>query len=245
MGRKIVWSLFSLFLLSGLQGVALAKKPPSHTPQALIAHVKASIEKAERGISRLDRATLTLEGLSCPRVRHLLNNLCSLPRTCYMEIGTGKGSTLIPALYNNETSVVDAIAFDNFSDRHGPTWKPIFYDSIQKYLRSSALRFFEMDCYKVNKDEAFRTAVNVFFYDGENGVEENERAFTYFNDIFDEYFIAVIDDWNWERSRKGTEEAIAKLGYKIHYMRTFYNRTDGGDPAGWWNGLFVGVISKH
>lgn len=44
--------------------------------------------------------------MSSPKVRHLLNNLCSLPSTSYLEIGTWKGSTWISALFQNQKSVI-------------------------------------------------------------------------------------------------------------------------------------------
>src|SRR5579872_3190335 len=58
-----------------------------YTSDILINHVQKSIKNAERGISKLSKDVLGIDGLSSSKVRHFLNNICSIPGTNYLEIG--------------------------------------------------------------------------------------------------------------------------------------------------------------
>ncbi len=69
--------------------------------------VQTSIELAYQGSSSLTQQILNIDGMSSPKVRHFLNNLCSLPGTSYLEIGW-KGSTWISALYGNKATIQQA-----------------------------------------------------------------------------------------------------------------------------------------
>src|SRR4051812_41711122 len=80
----------------------------------LIAHVKASIENGNNHISQLNDAVLGIQGMSSPKVRHFLNNLCTMNDSHYLEIGCWKGSTFVSSLFNNEKTVLSAIAIDNW-----------------------------------------------------------------------------------------------------------------------------------
>ena len=82
----------------------------------LTSHVIECINLAEQKQSKLtDEIALwhnhdPHEGMSTPRIRHLFNNLLDkniankhgITETNYLEIGTWKGSTAVPALYKNK-----------------------------------------------------------------------------------------------------------------------------------------------
>src|SRR4051812_30601409 len=72
----------------------------------LVAHVKRAISEADEGRSRISPAALAIEGMSSPKVRHLLNNLCAFDACRYLEVGSYKGSTLCAAMSNNTTAGV-------------------------------------------------------------------------------------------------------------------------------------------
>ena len=95
----------------------------------LIQHVERSIILASLGVSNLSKDIFYLDGMSSPKVRALLNNLCDKKGTRYLEIGSWKGSTLISALYGNEHMVDLAIGidcFNQFADQ-GMIFNPISY----------------------------------------------------------------------------------------------------------------------
>jgi hypothetical protein len=69
------------------------------------------------------------------------------------------------------------------------------------------------------------------------------KAFTQFDRVLTDPFIAIVDDWNWKRVRTGTRRAFADLRYDVLAM---WNLNSPGNCAvsGWWNGLFLAVISR-
>lgn len=210
-------------------------------PEVYIKHVQESIRNAELGVSQLNADVLSLPGMSSSLVRHFLNNVCALPQTSYLEIGCWQGATLISALYNNKTNVVDAIAIDNWVLHPERNIKNTFLHNTTTHLQDYPYHFFEQDCFTVDKS-IFHYPITIYFYDGNHNATSHEKAFTYFNDIFADTFVAIIDDWNWERVQKGTKSAFKQLNYKIAYEQEFF--TKGNDPNDWWNGLYIAIIKK-
>lgn len=209
--------------------------------ESLIVHVKNSIQMATNGKSKLTSNILGIEGMSSSKVRHFLNNLCALPEAFYFEVGVWRGSTFVSALYQNTATLYGAIAIDNWAQFGGP--KGDFLANTSKYLAKNSFRFYEQDVFSVDVKDIFNLPVTIYFYDGDHTAEAQRSAFTYFNTIFADTFIAVVDDWNHEPTRIGTKQAFAELGYTILFEQILpanYN----GDLANWWNGLYVAVIQK-
>jgi hypothetical protein len=75
-----------------------------------------------------------------------------------LEIGCWRGSTLIAALYGNESSIRHAVGIDNWSQFKGP--KREFLANVQQFLPASPLHFFEQDCFTIDKQTSFPTPVN-------------------------------------------------------------------------------------
>ena len=229
--------LKSFFLFFSLVSCAFA----DGREEEFIEHVKRCIVLAEKQESPLNHQVLSIEGMAGQKTRHFLNNLCSLPNTSYLEIGCWKGSTLIAALYKNESHVDYAVGIDNWSQFNGP--RNAFFKNVQKFLPAGLLHFFESDSFSIDTQMAFPVPVNIYFYDGHHSWSAQKEAFTYFNDIFDDVFIAVVDDWNWEQVQEGTRSGFASLNYKILFEQEFFTSRNG-DAPGWWNGLYIAVIKK-
>jgi hypothetical protein len=204
----------------------------------LIQHTIASISNATEERSSLNQTVLQMQGMSSPKVRHLLNNLCSIPDTCYLEIGSWKGSTLAAAIHGN---LAHAIAIDNWSEFGAP--KNEFIRNMAEYLNSGRLKFIEADCFTIDKHQVFDRPVNIYFYDGNHSQSNQKNAFVYFNDVFDDVFVAVVDDWNDQASQIGTREAIKELNYQILFEIELFT-CGNGDINTWWNGLYVAVLKK-
>lgn len=212
-----------------------------NTPDLLIEHVRESIEKGQNEFSALSIQVLGIEGMSSSKVRHFLNNLCSFPQTSYLEVGCWKGSTLIASLYKNESSVLQAFAIDNWSEFGGP--KEEFLINIAEHLPLESIYFFESDCFSIDKRQIFKP-INVYFYDGAHDPLSQELAFTYFDDVFDDVFVAIVDDWNMQQVREGTEAAFNKLKYNILFEEELWTERNG-DTLSWWNGIYIAVIKKN
>ena len=216
--------------------------PKSALDQTLgstIRHVEASIRAASEGRSRLPQEVLALPGMSSPKVRHLLNNLCSAPGTRYLEIGAFTGSTLVSALAGNPFA--RAYAIDNWSEFGGPRQQFLSSLELLSDDERSRLVVLEEDCFGL--DPARLLPCDVYFYDGNHDRRSQERAFTRFDPALAGTFVAVVDDWNWPHVRDGTREAFAFLAYATAFEVELPARFNG-DTEGWWNGLFVAVVRK-
>lgn len=213
-------------------------------------HLIECIEKAYDEQSKASNETLRLDGMSTPKVRHFINNLCSMERAKYLEVGSFKGSTFCSAIDNNPKAEATAIEnFSQFSDSSNPDGKSnkdILLQNIDStikrnaYERRAKLQLIVSDFMAVDKSKI--GGVNIYFYDGAHDASSQYHAFTHMNDTFENTFIAIIDDWFCGQGgpKKGTFDAFKQLGYHIHYLEEL--------PQGanlFHGGLGVAVIEKR
>ena len=234
-------SIFFLSMFASMHCLVSTTPELSMEEEKLISNVQNCIANAQLGKSGLPKKVLEIDGMSSDKVRHLLNNLCALPNTSYLEIGVWKGSTWISALYGNSNVITSAVAIDDWSEFNAP--KKEFFKNISKFLRSRVGRFYSENAFDLCKDQIFKKPVTTYFYDGNHSALSQELAFTYYNDVLDDVFVAIVDDWNFYEVPLGTYAAFDKLGYTILYemiLPAGYN----GDRDNWWNGLYVAVIRK-
>ena len=166
---------------------------------------------------------------------HLLNNLNSIPFACHLHIGLYTGGSFVGAVYGNQGVLSSAIGIDWFQDNWG--YKEICYDSCNNFLQNYDYQIIEGDCFAIDKS-IFQQPINVYVYDADHSKIAHEEAFTYYNDVLAETFIAIVDDWEWEDVREGTFNAFNKLGYVVLYQ----NKIPGNEKTG--NGQYVAVIRK-
>lgn len=208
----------------------------------LVQHVKDSVDAATKHVSKLRHDVLALPGMSSPKVRHFLNNLCSRDDTKYLEIGLWQGSTFIAAIFGNMKAFDSCTAIDNFSEFSGP--RAACLQNLARLLGPSGpSKLIDQDCWSVDL-KRIASPVTVYFFDGAHDEESQRKAFTHFNEVFADHFIAVVDDWNCGEAQRGTKRAFQELGYKVVYEVVLPARYNG-DTDNWWNGLYVAVISKH
>ena len=196
-----------------------------------------------------------VEGLTSPRVRHFLNNLCSQEGAVYLEVGVFAGSTFCAAVQNND--MVAAYANDNWSQ---PNLQPgredlnltlenvtvdTFVKNLQENISTETLDFdiqvLNGDSSKLSKKD-FKHDVNVIFYDGDNSEQKMREFFLNMIDFTEDVFTLVIDDANIEENVAITKRFIDAMGFKVLFERELLN--DPEDLDMWWNGLYVVVLSK-
>jgi hypothetical protein len=203
-----------------------------------IDHINKSIEFAKNGVSKLPLEILDLPGMSSYKVRHFLNNLCGrFPGHVYLEVGCYKGSTLISAGYANN---VKLIGIDNWSEFDAP--KDEFMSNVNKWIPDNNLWFLDQNAFSVGLDR-FNDKIGIYFYDGSHDVASQIQAFTYFNQILDNVFITIIDDWNMDSVKLGTNEAFRSLKYTVLDFWELPAKFNG-DTENWWNGLYIAVVRK-
>jgi hypothetical protein len=231
----------------------------------LTKHVDESFHKAMKSSSKLpDDMTVDsvlgnipienrLLGFSGYNFRHLMNNLCSLPGANYLEIGVFRGSTLVSSLYGNEGTIGQVHAVDNFSEfNDGLSPKVSIVNALNRFLPNTKnrIRFHETDCF--DWDFSTLPKIDIYFYDGEHSFESQKKAFTHFESVFADTFIAIVDDWEQRQVREGTKAAFAEIGYDVISARAVIpgTRPDNANRVNnptvdWWCGTYVAVLKKR
>ena len=196
-----------------------------------------------------------LMGFSGICFRHLLNNICSFEGANYLEVGTFRGSSLVSAAYGNTSLLNEIHAIDNFSEFivEESDFHP--RDDLNKNLNlyvpeGKKIQFHEEDCFSFDLSKLPK--IQVYFYDGEHSRESQKKAFTYFEPVFDDIFIAIIDDWEQKQVRLGTLDGLAQIDYEIIGSRAVVpgmradnaNRVNNPDPF-WWGGTYIAVLKKR
>lgn len=194
------------------------------------------IDYAKSEETKLNEKALSIDGMSSRNIRNLLNKVLSYPNVRYLEIGTWKGSTLYSALYGNNPEY--ALAIDNFCEFGGPRLE--FYKNMQDI--NVPFDFIDGHCFMVDKSKIDKK-FNVYFYDGGHHEIEQELSLTYFYDVLDDTFLYICDDYNWTQVQIGMRKGIEKAKLKIIDERELFS-AGNGDASSWWNGIWIGVLSK-
>lgn len=199
--------------------------------------IKLAIDRATTLHSKIDPETMgKLEGLSSPRVRHLLNNLASQSKS-YLEVGCYLGGTLRAALHNNN---LYAAAVDNFS--MSPATRDLFF----KNTEGLEFDFFEEDSFSLDTRK-IKQPIELYFFDGCHSVDAQYKAVSHFLPAMADEFVMVIDDWDMNKVRVGTHTAL--IDYKIKPLEKYELRGASGQSLeerlnSWWGGLGIFKIRK-
>jgi hypothetical protein len=213
----------------------------------LIQHAMTCYQKSENGLSKLGQDILHLPGMTGSYTRHFYNNICSMPNTRYLEIGSWKGSSIAAAMCGNHMDV--CVAVDNWSEFGGP--KNEFIQVFNRYIGANNATFFENDCWNPSLIETLKpNKFNVYMYDGYHSEEAQYKALVEYLPCLDDTFIWIVDDWNAPEVRNGTERALRDTGVKVLWSQqtrlTWDNSHTPMDLAKktWWNGIAIFVIQK-
>jgi len=209
-------------------------KVPMNVGQ-LVRHVQNAWRRADALESKLSLDVLELEGMSGTKTRHLYNNLCDFAGCRYLEVGCWKGSSTIASLYNNEAH---ALVIDNWAEFGGP--RAEFLANIEKHIGPGRVKMIERDCFDVFP-HLENGAFNVYLYDGHHSEECQKRAIVEAASKLKNPAVVIVDDWNEEHIRRGTEEGFLESGLRVAWTRELI--TQGVESDGYWNGIAVFVVS--
>lgn len=211
--------------------------------------VKESLDKALNYESQLTETVLNMQGMSGKKYRHFINNVVSsISDARYLEVGSWKGSTLCAAVFNNN---ITAYAIDDWSTDGGP--KDEFNKNVERCIAESSddfdinVNFEENDYRKVNYSEIGK--YNIFLYDGLHEEQDQYDGIVLPYNTLDDVFILIVDDWNWDGPRDGTNKAIEELKLEVLYSVEIdstddYNQGRSFQGSDWHNGYFIGVLKK-
>jgi hypothetical protein len=205
--------------------------------------IKRSFNNAENNISKITPEIIKMEGMSGLKTRHFYNNLLDTDDARYLEIGTWKGSSVCSAMCGNKANVV---CIDNWSEFGGP--KDEFIQNFEKFKGDNNATFIEDDCYKINVTKLPK--FNIYMYDGNHTSESHYLALRYYYPCLDDVFIYIVDDWNSNLVRDGTNRAIEELKLNILYekaVRLTWDNSHTPYPLAsdtWHNGMYAVVLQK-
>lgn len=215
------------------------------TLQETIAHVCQSVARAEAQKSCVSDAVLSIDGMSSPRIRHLLNNLCNFDGCRYLEVGSWKGSTLCSALKNNRLD--RACAYENFAEftdndhRQGATIRDQLLQNIEAHRGNNTVELVEKDFFE-SPPAASDRPFNIYLYDGQHTKETQyfqvERVKKSLNTIS----VMVVDDWFCSVStpKDMTFRALHDFGFYIHQ----FIELPSGFETGYWGGQGLFIVEK-
>ncbi len=222
--------------------------PQSENEIALVDHARNSYEKALKFESKLSGKKFsetnvkrdpnnpdytTLKDLNAKPYFHLLNNLCEFKEASHLHIGLLAGESFIAALYGNQDNLKAMIGLDWFQECP----ESIFISNCKKHIKLSKCLILNGECFNVDKS-VFKSPINIYLYDADHSLLAHEKAIVYYNDVFADVFVVVIDDWECPWIRKPTFRAFDKLGYHILYEAYIKG------PRPYRSGQYVAVIKK-
>jgi hypothetical protein len=220
-----------------LYGKNLAK-PTTTYEVSLVEHAKESLHKAFALESKLTGtafckdAVLNIWSSDTPS-DHLLNNLCNLSGAHHLHVGLLRGGSFVAALYGNEEILGDKIGVDWFQEYP----KEMFDQNCAPYLNPSSYQIINGSCFDLDK-ALFIHPIDIYFYDADHSLMAHQKAFTYYDDLFADVFIAVVDDWDCPWIRRPTFKAFEKL----HYQVLFEAHIPGGEKKG--TGQYLAVLRR-
>lgn len=202
----------------------------------LVNHVLSCLEKTDNLESNLTEEVLNMEGMSGKKTRHFYNNLCSLEKARYLEIGSWKGSSTCSALCNNKLT---CLCIDNWSEFGGP--KEEFLQNFNKYKGTNDAQFLERNCWNIETSSIGR--FNIYMYDGDHSEQSQYDALVRYYQALDDEFIFLVDDWNFNDVKVGTLRAMVDLKLNILFEKQI--NTESDDPNNdWHNGIGIFVLEK-
>ena len=218
-------------------------------------------EYTKRALDAIDNAILRksnfveegyiARGLSSPRVRHLLNNLCSHEDAVYLEMGTYMGSTFFAAMMGND---IPCFGVDDFSD---PECKPMtnnvywtecgnsfeeFKVNFERY-ENDQTTFIGSKVTDLVEEDFEGKKPNVVFYDAGHDYVEQLNNLNHITPFLADKFILVLDDANFDGVIDSAIQYIKENKFDVWFERKILSGIPE-NPHHWWNGLYVMVLEK-
>ena len=210
-----------------------------------------AIDDALKNKSKFRPEVYSARGLSSPRVRHLLNNLCSYDDSVYLELGTYMGSTFFAAIMDNN---IPCFGVDNFSEPNcQPMTKNIYWTECGNPLEEFKVNFDKYEngettfigtSIKDLKEEDFEgKKPNVIFYDANHDYVEQLNNLNHVLPFLADKFILVIDDANFDGVVESAIQFVSENKLDVYFERKLLSGVIE-NPHHWWNGVYIMVLEK-
>ena len=228
--------IFSIYRKVDLYNNLIIKR---RVAKVMIRHIQNSLDQADLYQSKITDHIVQMSGMTGKKTRHLYNNICSIEDARYLEIGTWKGSSICSAMCDN---CMTCLCVDNWSQYGGP--KEEFLINFNRYKGENNATFLEKNCWDIDTEAIGK--FNIYMYDGEHLDHAHFKALDYFLPSFDNEFIFIVDDWNWENVRKETLESIEHNSIEILWKKEIFTKSiNRKEFEDWHNGISVLLLKKN
>ena len=212
----------------------------------LVFNLKEAYDETMQGMHKLPDWILQMPGMSGVTYRKTVNNLVNkIANARYLEVGCWQGSTTCAAVYKND---VKAYCIDNWSQFNDDgSVRAKFAEHVAK-LKSDQLTFVDQD-YMVT-DFSNIGKYNIYLFDGPHEEYDQYMGVLVAQSALEDEYILIVDDWNWEKVRKGTYDALNELKSKVLFSVEIRTSIDDTHPVShgtntyWHNGVIFAVIKK-
>lgn len=215
-----------------------------------VTHLEKSLHNSGIGVSNFEEENYSIEGLSSSRVRHFLNNVCSIEDARYLEIGAYAGSTFFAAVMNNDVCsyAVDSYKINSIAPaRLDLEWKG--YSKPKYEFVANAMKYKPKSYKHIDKsidlldNNDIDRSVNIVFYDADHQYQPQKDSLKNLLKFTDDTFMLIVDDANFDGVVKSVKDFISETNLNIVYERQLLT-TQYEDSSSWWNGLYITVLSK-
>lgn len=213
--------------------------------------VETAIYNADRGRSKIknERLMRGIFGFSSERIRHLLNNLCAVNNTVYMELGTYRGSTLLPAINGNDNITVyavDSFKYDVLQKKPvnpegWPQIKKGLLENLEVFKEKDKVTIIEKDFSNLSKNEIDKP-VSVCFYDGGIAPGLSEVAMAKVAPLLSKVAIVVCSTLMSEEVTNGAKKGLTDRGKIIQKEFKLKSRKTN-DNTSWWSGISIWIVT--
>lgn len=216
-------------------------------------NIKQAFYLAEQDKSNLREFERDLYGFSGRKVRHTINNICSIKdKMSYLELGVYRGSTLIAA--NFRTKVVQSYGIDDFTidqkeanpyNENG--WnnpRIVTEELLDRYKKEFKLptqvKLINSEARKV--DLSTIKKVDVIHYDLDEHHAGVESLLRYYLPVFDKHTILLISNWNSQGVRNSYKNFAKTPGLCVELVCEQLSFSTG-NTENWYNGLSASLVS--
>ncbi|MBT4519664.1 MAG: glycosyltransferase family 92 protein [Halieaceae bacterium] len=227
-----------------LDGNSRGRPEKPRNREQWVGHIVGALAAAECERSNLDAAALAVNGYCGTLTRHFYNNICNFEDCRYLEIGSWNGASTVAAMVGNQMNLT---CIDNFSQFNGR--QSVFETNVRQFKGDNNLSLVVGDCFAM--DSTIMGPFDVYLYDGAHSYESQYKAIEHFLATLAPLSVVIIDDWNWDAVRTGTQDALRDLGVNVLYRKEIIlpevndPKTDKHEPAcdSWWNGICILLIA--
>jgi hypothetical protein len=215
--------------------------------------MEKAVHNAERLTSNIRNQKMNLARgvFNSARVRHLLNNLCALDSTIYLDIGTYRGISLSSALHKNKNTyayAIDKFNYDPYSASYSEEHSNAVLRGMEDSLKISGCspdqikNIIKGDMRSFSLKEISDT-INVCYYDGGVSPDDSYKTIKHINNLFSQYAIIVCSNTQNPEIAIGIEKALKESLIITHHTIAMRSKVMNDDNT-WWNGVKLWLIER-